>query len=65
MKYLLLPVLSLFSGSLLAHPGHAPGGSDQGFLPLVFVVVLVVACLLCYGLYRERADAAKDDPPDD
>ena len=65
MKYLTLPILSLFSGPLLAHPGHAPGASDQGFLPLVFAAVLVVACLLGYGLYRGRADSAKDDPPDD
>ncbi|HKJ54200.1 MAG TPA: hypothetical protein VKB27_22085 [Gammaproteobacteria bacterium] len=65
MKYFLLPVLALFSGSLLAHPGHAPGVSDHGFMPLVLVVALVVACLFGYELHRGREESSKDDTPDE
>ena len=65
MKYLSLSILSLFSRSLLAHPGHAPGVSEHGFMPLILVVALVVACLYGYKIYRTRMDSAQDDPPDD
>jgi hypothetical protein len=65
MKHLLLPILSLFSAPLLAHPGHAPGESDHGLLPLVFMVVLVGVCLIGYLLLREIGDSARDDTRDD
>ena len=65
MKPLLLTILSLFSAPLLAHPGHAPGVFDRGFLPLVFVVVLVVAGLIGYHLLREHRNSTRDQHPDE
>ena len=64
-KYSLFPLLLLISSPLVAHPGHGLGVSDRGFLPLVFVVILVVACLYGYELYRRYANSARKDSPKD
>lgn len=54
MKYLLTPMLLLSSTPILAHPGHAAGQFDYGYVAVLIALLCVIAALLGHRLLARK-----------